>query len=326
MKDFAERMMRPPVINLENRDQLQKDMKREMLSAFVLCAPEVTPAFQQLAEEWQDRHRSYLATSPQTCIVDSDEPSPTLAVYTPAVRQWSARGKPTPAIAVASSTIVGSNGTELADWVQGNRFPGIWNISYENFHIIISSNRSVGLIAVQKHVRKDNDMVEQKLKQIMAPSKCSDKGPLLKYIYSSSSYFWGVMDGTLTGLDAFGVHVDRLPRVLIFEGSDAYVEDVDELTVVNLEHDLAKIPGLPRYYPGMLGYMLRIKIKVQRWWRAADRLASETGGMPLRVVAAAMMLLVSILWVALPIYIIVQLVLGVFKALNEPEAEKPKEQ
>jgi len=279
MQDFGERMMRPTVTNLTSLAQLSKEMKDEPLVALVLCADEVSkfPGFAALAQTWKDKHRAYLASSSEACPVPGG-PRPQLVVYSAPHHQWSPEGG-----AVAAAVVVGADIDDLSSWFDKHRFPGVWIVSYTNFHQIIHASRSTAVVAVNEGKQGDHILtrrkVEKIIKDVTRPAKAKEKGQPDVYVYDANSTFWGVVDGTLNGLDAFGILATQLPRVVIFE-DDKFIEDVDELSIWNLKQGLDNLPNMMRYGSGAWGWM---QTNIYKPWRQGDKLADFYGGMPLRV-------------------------------------------
>jgi len=290
MKDFATRMMRPAVIDLKTVAQLTKEMKDEPLAAIVLCAGKIddSPSFPAFAKSWQDKHRAYLASSKEACPLSGGS-RPQLLVYSASHHQWSSQGLyAVPAVAVAGADIAVKDATALSAWFDMHRFPGIWNVSYENFHLLINAQRGTTVVAVDKTKKAELGKIEKIVKDVARPVASKAKGEPDVWLYSENTTYWGAVDGKLNGLDQFGVLRSDLPRVVVFlseDGSRQWIEDVHELSVWNLSADLQRLPEMVRFSnEGARGFFMT---RFYKPYRTLDRFARIAGGMPGRFGVAA---------------------------------------
>lgn len=287
MQDFAKRMMRPAVFDLKTASQLAKEMKDERLAAIVLCAGKIddSPGFSALAKTWQDKHRAYWAASQEACPVSGGS-RPKMLVYSASHHQWSSakHASTSAAAAVAGADVAAKDATALSAWFDMHRFPGIWNVSYENFHMLIDAQRPSAVVAVDKTKQAELGKIDNIIKGVATPVTSKVKGEPDVWTYSANSTYWGVVDGFLNGLDHFGVLRSQLPRVVVFlseDGSRQWVEDVSELSVWSLSADLKRLASMVRYSnDGVRGFFMT---RLYRPLRDADRYASRAGGMPARV-------------------------------------------
>jgi len=88
----------------------------------------------------------------------------------------------------------------------------------------------------------------------------------------------GVIDGNLPGLDLFGIYQSHLPRVIVTEGFDEWVEDHLELTVSGLPGDLEKLPRLWRMRAGLVGKLIWIARQSVRSYFEGEQLAQSIAG------------------------------------------------
>jgi len=315
MRDFAVRMMRPTVTVLKDLSKLEAKLKNESMAALVLCAPEVTPRFLAFVRPWQDKHRAFHAPDPDACPVEGAEAGPQLVVYSPPRQQWAAKGKPSAAAIVAGTEVLDDEKLDLAAWFDRHRFPGMLNVSYENFPEVVNAERHIAVVAVDMSSPKQKKVVQQKIREAAAPKKSKRLGTEV-YTYGSNSTYWGVMDGMLNGLDAFGIRKGQLPRVVIFEKGGRWVEDEEHLTVQNLARDMAKSGELWRMQGGPYGYLLSFLRMTWRSFVFYDQWADDIGGLPGRI-------LLCVMWAILPV-LMGRNIIQTLMAGDEPE-EKSKD-
>eukprot|EP00913_Durusdinium_trenchii_P014730 g13819.t1 len=70
--------------------------------------------------------------------------------------------------------------------------------------------------------------------------------------------YLGIADGSLEGFNYFGVQASRLPRVVVFDDSDHWVEDEQYLTVERLAEHLPRVTGMWRMSNTARGHVLWI--------------------------------------------------------------------
>mmetsp|Transcript_7934 Transcript_7934/g.17593 ORF Transcript_7934/g.17593 Transcript_7934/m.17593 type:complete len:553 (-) Transcript_7934:22-1680(-) len=321
MQDFMQRMMRPPIATLSSARQLQQDLKGESQAALVLCAAEATPQATKVARAWQDQHLFFIAPEPSLCPVAQQDEKPLLVVYSPAHQQWSPSWTPKAAAVVADSSTVAQSYGKFAAWVSRNRFPGVWNVGYENFPELVGSPRKVVLAAVAPERVQENRRVLEALHEAARPQVGSDSAPDI-YEADESSFQWGVVDGNLNGLDAFGILRTQLPRVVVLEGRDSWVEDADELQVFSLKDDLKKLDTMWRRRSGFKGYALVMARDALKLWKSIDKWAEGRGGHGVRMMVVA--------GFAMSLFLVVRVTSRVASALvsavlaSDGEEEKPK--
>ncbi|CAE8604871.1 unnamed protein product [Polarella glacialis] len=235
-------------------------MEDERAPALVFCGPTLTPGFLEVAVAHQLQSRAFHAPDPAECPVPLKVRSGSqLVVYSPASQQWSTTPNGAKAaVAVAGSQIVASDASLVA-WAACHRYPGITSLGYKNFQDWLRTNRSSLLVAVNVH--SSNKDVERRLKETGNPRGI---GAMEEYTYKPSDHDLGVADGKLEGLSYFGVNYRDLPRVVVFEDANTWVEDITELTLDRLNLDLMKVPSLWRMSGSFKGHVLWA-LKELRW-------------------------------------------------------------
>jgi len=274
--DFAERMLRPAVMPLSSIRQFKSDMESERYAALVFCADELTTAFERVAATFRKKHRVYLATDPAKCPAGKDVPRPMLVVYSPAEQQWSHDGNSRAAIAVANASVMKGGAEELIAWAKPRFAPGFFRASYETFFKLLDAGRNVITVFVAEDDPVKNKVVNMKLRLLAKPVKVSEKG-LDRYEYGDGSYSYCVVDGNLEGVSVFGIFKQDLPRVAVFFGPHAWVED-KALTIENLAEELHKVPHMVRFRQGIQGYFIRVGMNLYRQYLDWDRWASNLPG------------------------------------------------
>jgi len=320
MQHFADHMLRKPVVPLQSMKQLTSEMDDERFAAFVLCSHEPSDDFEVVAKQWQDKHLAFHARTAAACPV-AELSWPSLVVYSPGSQQWpqkTGRADGRAAAAVAGPEILGAGWASLTAWVASTRFPGVLSVGYENFHEFIQDKqRPSVMIAVHVDRKQENKFVMSKIREAAMPTE-TEKGPDV-YDYGGGGRYWGVCDGSLNGLTQFGISPYSLPRVVLFEGPDSWVEDADELTVASLVTDLQTADNLWRQTNGFKGYLVVFARDSLKIWQYMDGFAVERAGTLGRVFAAVAVagIVLGSLWFT------VKNIIGIAKVLMEGE-DTPK--
>eukprot|EP00928_Gymnodinium_smaydae_P018096 TRINITY_DN16884_c0_g1_i1.p1 TRINITY_DN16884_c0_g1~~TRINITY_DN16884_c0_g1_i1.p1 ORF type:complete len:605 (+),score=98.54 TRINITY_DN16884_c0_g1_i1:40-1854(+) len=281
-KRFARRMLEPIVSTMKSVADLEKDIKDSPYPAFVLCAPEVTRGFMEAATQFQLSARSYRA-SPAACPVQRK--GPLALIYSPAEQQWAAKGgvrqgQAVAAVAVAGPDIV-SNDEAMLNWFAAHRFPGMAKIGYTNFPQFVRSSEGSILAAVGISPKYDasNRRVERELLEVLRPVRAEGGFDLYEdEAGAPARRAVGVIDGSSSGLDTFGVDPSRLPRVVVFDSPHRWVEDSEELIFDGLALKLEKeLPRMWRYgtdFRGRLNFYLKLLHQSYLFW---DNFATSAG-------------------------------------------------
>mmetsp|Transcript_50238 Transcript_50238/g.113179 ORF Transcript_50238/g.113179 Transcript_50238/m.113179 type:complete len:552 (-) Transcript_50238:7-1662(-) len=321
MEDFLVRMIRPVVTELSGAQQFAKEMSNESQAAIVLCSAELAPTLLKVAKAWQDQHRFFTAASPELCPVPQEDAAPLLVIYSPPHQQWGPRGSARAAAAVAGKGLATGSWGSIASWVAMNRFPGLWNVGYVNFPELVNSPKRVVLIAVEPNNAQASQQVLAQLVRAAGPELSRGSGPDL-YPSSNTSFQWGVVDGTLNGLDSFGITRWSLPRVVVLESKDAWVEDEDELRVSSLKEDLERLASMWRRKPGFKGYAIVFARDTVKMWQHLDSWASANGGDPMRIASVVGIVIGFLLMCRLAARISTAMVSSLLGSDAEPEKEK----
>mmetsp|Transcript_45413 Transcript_45413/g.83028 ORF Transcript_45413/g.83028 Transcript_45413/m.83028 type:complete len:557 (+) Transcript_45413:72-1742(+) len=324
MQDFLLRMMRPLVTEISSAQQFAKEMLNESQAAIVLCGGEPAAPLLKVARAWQDQHRFFTAASPELCPVSQKEKdgSPLLAVYSPPHQQWSPSGRANSAAVVAGNGMATGSWGPIASWVGVNRFPGIWDVGYLNFPELVNSPKSVVLTAIEPNNAKENQLVLEQILRAAGPTLAAGKGGPDIYPSSNTSFQWGVVDGTLNGLDSFGISRWSLPRAVVLENKDTWVEDEDELRVFSLKEDLRRLDTIWRRRAGIRGYPIVIARDVLKMWKQIDSWAEKTGGDAMRLAVVAGIAVGILLMCRLGVRISTAMVSSILSSDTEPEKEK----
>jgi len=259
------------------------------MAAIILCddTGKGAPFFPALAKSFQDKHRAYIASSKEACPVSGDAPWPQLVVFSPAHTQWSLQTEVAPAAAVAGKDIVESEDkTALTRWFDTHRFPGIWTVSYENFHQLIHAGRRTALVAVDETKKVEMRKIEKIIRDYQAPVASKTKGHADVWPYADNCTYWGVVDGTLAGLDGFGISSKELPRVVVFE-AESWIEDSDMLSIWDLKGSFKNLPNMLRYGSGVWGFVMKHFYKP---WHNLDKSANAAAGSNGRLGLAAFLI------------------------------------
>merc|ERR1712039_21315 len=110
------------------------------------------------------------------------------------------------------------------------------------------------------------------------------------------------------GMAQFGIYPHELPRVLLMEGPDRWVEDVQKFTVMELPGNLERLEDLWRMREGAYGQLLWWARHLVRSYRELDNLAVAHGGAAGRTVAPVLVVALA----AYLSYLMKIICLGVF--------------
>ncbi|CAE7475232.1 ppdK [Symbiodinium natans] len=267
--------------------------------AVLLCAGTLTRGFLEAAVTHQLSMRAY-HTSAECPLQGASSPgSEQVVVYVPAAMQWAAvKGRARAAAAAAGPEVVQNDGA-LLKWVSRHRLPGIAKLGLSSVYFFLNSGPSV-LVAVDVIDHETNIMAETKIREVMKPKRI---GEVDVYSYGEADRYFGVADGTLPGFTYFGVSPDHLPRVVVFDDSDHWVEDAYYLTVEKLPEHLPRVSRMWRMSSTPRGHALWIAKKFVALYLAADRHAAAAGyfGRVLVVLLLAVFLWASahlLVWIA----------------------------
>ncbi|CAK9005334.1 unnamed protein product [Durusdinium trenchii] len=207
-------------------------------AALVLCAAAQSRGFLEVATIY---HQTLKAFHASTC--PELGPGDHILSYSPPSLQWTAvPGRAKAAVAFAGSQAV-ANDTELVNWVEQHQYPGITALTIQTVHPWLNAGRSTVLVAVKLKDYETNTMVETQLREVAKPRAL---GEVELYTYGPSDRYLGIADGSLEGFNYFGVQASRLPRVVVFDDSDHWVEDEQYLTVERLAEHLPRVTGMWR--------------------------------------------------------------------------------
>jgi len=266
MKQFMERMLAPlvEVVSGSSRDKVRSLVDKELFPVFFCCGgKEVTSGFVDAATASQGKTRSFHVPDPESCPAPlpsaSDPSKPHVLVYSPAGQQWAPSTKALrSAVTIAGPEVV-ADPAALVSWIQTNAWPGIVELQFHNFADFVNAARHGLMVAVRGPRGTGGEvsrLVEKRLREVAKPDQLDPRTDLYTYGKSNSSHFFAVIDGSLDGLTNFGVSPHKLPRVVVFEGRDQWVEEETELTVEQLSSDLEKLPKLWKSKDGPYGTVL----------------------------------------------------------------------
>lgn len=271
MGHFLRRMLHPLVAAVASQDDAVEAVAGERFPAFVFCGRDVTLGFLEAAARFQGKVRAFHANRVEACPVPLAAEGPHVVVCAPPGALWHAT--PRFAAAVAGPEVV-LDDAALAEWLGRNRFPGVTALDFHNFWDFLNAGRR-GLVIALRDPRAPSLESEAALKALRDVARPDGNGV---FRYGEESLNLAVVDGGIAGLDAFGVSPDRLPRVVVFEGPHAWVEDVDELTVHRLRADLEKLPALWRSSNDVMGYARSCARRLAKAYSVADGLVADAAG------------------------------------------------
>jgi len=229
---YAERMLQPPVRVFGDRQKFETAFSNESLASFIAASPEgkgVPKAMTEAAETWMDRH-IFAAAERLEDLLPTDANPPrgaSLAVLSTGVQQqWPGRNKdakPIPAVAYFQGAL--DNASAISEWVEKNRFPGIWMLGESNFAEFTHASRTTVILAIDPA----NVTVEVEDMLRKATVELSDE------------FIFGAVDGVSwkEELKDFNIFTTELPRVLVTEENfEVWIEDVHQLRASSLVDDL----------------------------------------------------------------------------------------
>jgi len=239
---YLRRMVKNPVQHLardlhkkQRLDDYLVNDRMEPLAIFVAIIPdrsEPPVGVQAAADEFRDRHGFY-AVSDLTLAFGPDHPllpvtqGATYISFSTSRQQWAANnGTASPAVSVFTHSV--AHNITTIQWTGDHRFPGIWRLYEAIFNLFVNAGRRCVIVAV--HPDHDNTLVEAALHH--AHESLQDE------------FYFGVLEGLEWAdmLRTYNVYMDDLPRVIITEnGTDSWIEDVEQLRVSELESDLRRI-------------------------------------------------------------------------------------
>lgn len=254
MLSFAERLLHPFVMEVGTWQDFLEAVDKEKYPALVFCGARLTRGFEEAAVKVRGKGRAFQVVDQPSSCPAADRGSPRVLSFSPTGQQWAVVTKKARAAAVVAGADTVADDDHLAAWAWAERFPGLMLVGYENFPELIHGNRSALLVATRfaDYLTQEMSLVERQLQQLAKPTKLDAVTD--EYKYGPESYSCGVMDGTLAGLASFGIQSSNLPRVLVMEGGDRWVEDSEKLTLANLFSDLQKVPSMWRMSDGPRGY------------------------------------------------------------------------
>ncbi|CAE7156839.1 ppdK [Symbiodinium pilosum] len=154
----------------------------------------------------------------------------------------------------------------LLKWVSEHRLPGITRLVLSSVYFFLNSGPTV-LLAVDQADHETNIMVETKIREVMKPKRT---GEVDLYTQAEGGRYFGVADGTLPGFTYFGVSPDHLPRVVVFDDSDHWVEDAQYLRVEKLAEHLPRVARMWRVSSTPRGYVLWVAKKFVAFYLKAE--------------------------------------------------------
>lgn len=228
---YAQRMTLPPMRQFTSSAELQEVLRHETFSAFVVAAADPTkpPAgLLEAAETWRDRHVFAVAPRLQDLLPEgvSSPAGAMLAVLSAGTQQWSGANnssEASPAVHFFKGDF--TKATVVNDWVEKNRFPGIWSLGETNFYAFTHASRRTAMLAVDP--TQVSATQEQTFRKAAARLE--------------EDFLFGVLDGVSWAeeLADFNIARKELPRVLVSEEDfEVWFEDVEELKIDRLEEDL----------------------------------------------------------------------------------------
>eukprot|EP00435_Cladocopium_sp_Y103_P048643 s210_g14.t1 len=220
MQNFVQRAMQPLVAKLPSSSL--ESLEKEDGHALVLCAAALSRGFLEAATNYHQTLRAF-----HTPSCPELGPGDHILSYSPASLQWTAvRGRAKAAVAVAGKEVT-SNDTHLGQWVEQHQYPGISALTIHSVHAWLRAGRPTVLLAIKLNDLEKNIMVETQLREVGKPTPV---GNMELYSYGPFDRYLGVADGTLEGFNYFGVAASNLPRVVVFDDPEHWVEDEDYVT------------------------------------------------------------------------------------------------
>eukprot|EP00930_Biecheleria_cincta_P026510 TRINITY_DN18677_c0_g1_i1.p1 TRINITY_DN18677_c0_g1~~TRINITY_DN18677_c0_g1_i1.p1 ORF type:complete len:589 (-),score=109.33 TRINITY_DN18677_c0_g1_i1:203-1909(-) len=281
MHYFLRRMMRPLIAEIKRMEDFSKGMAYELGPALVLCGSKLPRGFVEAATMYQLDHFAFHAKTKKACPVTvSKIPNKSrVVVFSPSWQQWSASRDGKAAALMGTFETVDDQG--MVDWTSSHRYPGIMQLGYENFQYWLRSNRSTVLVALSfgnsKEALSIARLVEKQLRQLGKP-QTSGTGVEVYSFEDSNRHYLGVVEGSLEGLDHYGVNQRSLPKVVVFESHQVWVEDDEHLRVDSLLEDMGKLPLMWRTSNTWLGAIVWALRHLGKMYMLADKRAKALGG------------------------------------------------
>jgi len=310
MQSFVQRAMQPLVAKLPS-SSLQS-LEKEDGHALVLCAAVLSRGFLEAATNYHQTLRAFHTPScPELGSGDH------ILSYSPASLQWTAvPGRAKAAAAVAGKEVT-SNDTHLVQWVEQHQYPGISALTIHSVHAWLRAGRPTVLLAIKLNDFEKNIMVENQLREVGKPTPV---GNMELYSYGPFDRYLGVADGTLEGFNYFGVAASNLPRVVVFDDPEHWVEDEDYVTAERLSEHLPRVARMWRMSSTPRGYALWIAKRFVAVYLKLDRDANASFGYAGRCVVVGLLLV--FIWAQARG--LVWLVQSLLNMLNDDEDSKKK--
>jgi len=247
------------------------------MGAIIYCGEEAPPTSLEQAAVLQSVARAYHASDAAGCPISEMR---RVLVYSPGEQQW-AGGKTKAAkaaVAIFDARDARTVDEQLLDWFGMHQYPGVLQLNIENFRNVVKGRRRTLVAAVSpKGQDASHSLVANRLRQVAKPLPLAD-GWMDEYRYTSDDSYIGVIDGSLPGMDMFGIYLKDLPRIFITEGFEQWVEDKEELTVTGLPGDLDKLPRLWRMRSGLPGKLIWLARELVRSYIAGENVAQAIAG------------------------------------------------
>lgn len=231
---YAERMTQPAVQRFSKRAAFGGALRKETFAAFVAEVPEgdVPAGLQAAAERLMDKHLFARVTDLAQLLPKSAAPPPgaRMAVLSMGKQQWpgtDSSADPPPGVSFYDGPL--DDASAVDEWIQANRFPGIWQVTASIFYEFTHARESAVLVAF-------NSSAVAPAHEAALRGAAKDLPQLL----------FGVLDGVLLKeeLKDFNFHVEELPRAMLTEErGDKWIEDVEVFRVATISEDLRSILG-----------------------------------------------------------------------------------
>mmetsp|Transcript_21340 Transcript_21340/g.42934 ORF Transcript_21340/g.42934 Transcript_21340/m.42934 type:complete len:383 (-) Transcript_21340:92-1240(-) len=232
---YAERMMRPPILQMSSAGDVEQLMQDESYASFIAIAGSATEApsgFGTAASTWRDRHifavaKAWADVLPKEALgSNSTTRGATLVVFSSGAQQWPGAERSAKAGPAVEYFVGDDDDAEvIGEWVAKHRFPGIWSLSDGNFYEFTHSGRRVVMVIVDP----------------AAVTRSQEKNIRSVAHSLRSDYIFGVVDGVAWAeeLADFNIRTSELPRVMVTEKDfEAWYEDSEILTLDALEQEL----------------------------------------------------------------------------------------
>jgi len=261
---YAKRMTKPPIQTFESWPAFEEALSDESFSGIII-EDRHAKDLHGVAARWMDRH--VIASAPKLSDLLPEELHSQVpdgayaAVLVPSHLQWKGSKKEAPPAVTFYKDVFDT--IAIDNWIEKNRFPGVWNLSELNFFEFSHADHPAVMVASTKIVSPELDQQVRGAQQAL-----------------QSDYFFGVVNGDdwskeLTNL---GIFQEELPRALVIEKNfEEWVEDIQQLRALHLQEDLQKlVAGAPLLRQGrtMLHRIFTFKRKAWRFslltWESAQ--------------------------------------------------------